>query len=115
MPKIYTIDAKGKKIGRVASEVASIIMGKKDPGFRRNAVSDIHVVIKNSQLADVNEKKLENKKYGNYSGFPGGLKIKSMKQVVAKLGFGRIFERAVWGMLPKNRLRSRMIKNLKVE
>ncbi len=115
MSKIYTIDAKGKKIGRVASEAASIIMGKRDPGFRRNVVSDIKVVIKNSQLADISEKKLESKKYGHYSGFPGGLKIKSMKQIVAKAGFGKIFEKAVWGMLPKNLLRSHMIKNLKVE
>jgi large subunit ribosomal protein L13 len=115
MAKVYTLDATGKKIGRVASEAASIIMGKKDTGFRRNVHADVEVVIVNSKLTDITEKKLMNKAYKNYSGYPGGLKIKSMKQVLVKKGMKELYETAVWGMLPKNRMRAEMIKKLKVE
>ena len=115
MAKVYTIDAKGKKVGRIASEAASIIMGKKDPGFRRNVLADTEVVIKNADLSDVTEKKLSDKIYKNYSGYPGGLRTRSMKQVKTKGGFIKIYEDAVWGMLPKNRMRKQMIKKLRVE
>lgn len=115
MAKVYTIDAKGRKIGRVASEAASIIMGKKDQGFRRNVLADVEVIIKNADLSDVTEKKLTEKIYQSYSGYPGGLKFKSMKQVSLKSGYDRIYKTAVFGMLPKNRMRSQMIKKLKVE
>lgn len=115
MAKLYTIDATGRKIGRVASEAASIIMGKKDIGFKRNVLADVEVVIKNAELSDVTEKKLAEKIYKSYSGYPGGLISKSMKQMADKNGYSRIYEKAVFGMLPKNRLRSEMIKKLKVE
>ena len=71
----YTIDAKGKKLGRVAAEAASILMGKNTPAFERNTVADHKVLITNASLADINEDKLETKEFDSYTGHPVGLKF----------------------------------------
>lgn len=110
----YTIDAKGKKLGRVAAEAASILMGKNTPAFERNKVSDHKVLITNASLADINEAKLETKEYDSYTGHPGGLKFEKLKRVVEKKGYGEAFRLAIVGMLPANRIAKEMMKNLTV-
>jgi large subunit ribosomal protein L13 len=110
----YTIDAKGKKLGRVAQEAASILMGKNTPAFERNVVADHKVAIINASLADIDVTKLETKEYDSYSGHPGGLKMEKMKRVVEKKGYGEAFRLAIEGMLPANRIAKQMMKNLKV-
>ena len=108
----HTLDAKGKKLGRIASQAASFLMGKNTTSFVRNAVPKVKVKIINASKADIRNKKLDSKKYKQYSGYPGGLKITGMKKLTSDKGFRESFKIAVYGMLPKNKLRSEMIKNL---
>lgn len=113
--KNHTIDASGKKLGRVASEAASILMGKHEADFARNKVLETSVLIKNASKLSITEKKSKEKTYKSYSGYPGGLKIATLEEVKTKKGTGEIVKKAVYGMLPKNKLRSIMIKKLKIE
>lgn len=110
----YTIDAKGKKLGRVAAEAASILMGKNTPEFERHTVASHKVLITNASLADIDAVKLETKEYDSYTGHPGGLKMEKMKRLVEKHGYGEAFKLAIEGMLPANRIAKEMMKNLKV-
>lgn len=110
----YTLDAENKKIGRVATEAAVFLMGKNNTDFKRNVVSDVKVEIINCSKAVVDDKKKSQKTYSRYSGYPGGLKQPTMKEVISKKGFGELFKEAISGMLPKNKLRERMLKNLTV-
>jgi len=109
-----TIDAKGKTLGRVATEAASLLMGKDKTSFVRNKISGESVLIINASQIKIDPKKMKEKFYLNYSGYPGGLKKEDMKKVVGKKGFAEIFKLAIDGMLPKNRLHDKMMKNLKV-
>lgn len=108
----YTLDAENKKIGRIASQAAVYLMGKNLADFKRNEVADVKVEIKNASKLSVQQTKFETKTYSRYSGYPGGLRQPTMEQVVAKKGYGEVLKEAVSGMLPKNKLRSRMLKNL---
>ncbi len=110
----YTLDAENKKIGRVATQAAVYLMGKNVADFKRNAIPDVTVEIKNASKADIHEKKLTQKTYSRYSGYPGGLRQPTMEQVIAKKGYSELFKEAVSGMLPKNKLRSKMMNNLKI-
>lgn len=111
---MITIDATGKKLGRVASEAASYLMGKKTVSFARNKVTDVKVNITNTSKADINEKKLSSTEYVTFTGFRGGIYSEKMSEIVAKKGFKEVFERAVYGMLPKNKLTKAMMKNLNI-
>lgn len=111
----YTIDAQGKKLGRIAQEAASILMGKNTPAFRRDQLSGNTVVIENASKADISLAKLETKEYERYSGYPGGLTYEKMKRTIEKKGYGEVFRYAVMGMLPANRLADKMMKNLTVK
>ncbi|MDP3989115.1 MAG: 50S ribosomal protein L13 [bacterium] len=111
----YVIDAKEKSLGRVASEAAMALRGKNDPSFAPNKLSDVWVTIKNTGTISVTEKKLEQKTYTRYSGYPGGLYKQSLSNLVDKKGYSEAMRKAVYGMLPNNRLRSRMMKRLTIE
>ncbi len=108
----YTIDAKNRPLGRVATEAAAILRGKNSVHFAPNIAPDIKVVVENIKQIKISEKKAEQKEYKSFSGYPGGLKITPMKKEMAKKGIEYIFRKTVMGMLPKNKLRSIMIKNL---
>lgn len=108
----YAIDAQGKKLGRIASEAATVLMGKNRADFVRNAIPNVKVKIVGASKIFVTNKKMEAKVYKNYSGYPGGLKERSMKKVVSDKGMKEVLRIAIRGMLPKNRLRDRMMKNL---
>ena len=108
----YTLDAENKTIGRVATEAAVFLMGKNKPEFARNVIPQVTVEIKNASKASIHEKKRETKTYSRYSGYPGGLRQPTMVQVIAKHGYSELFKEAVKGMLPKNKLRSKMMNNL---
>jgi len=109
---IYTIDAQGKKIGRIASEAASCLMGKKTVTFAKNAVADAKVEIINAEKADVIAKKKESDKYVTYTGFRGGLNSETLGELVNRRGMTEVFRRAVYRMLPDNKLRDLRMKNL---
>lgn len=108
------IDAKGKKLGRVAAEAASILMGKNSTSFQRNVAPKVSVHVTNAGAIDFGEKKLLQKEYKRYSGYPGGLKTEKLSNRLARRGSKEVVRQAVSGMLPKNKLRAVMIKNLKV-
>jgi len=114
MPKTYTIDAHGKMIGRIASEAATYLMGKNTPEFAKNKIPKVSVTIVNASKANILDKKKKETIYTHYTGYPGGLRKLSMEQVIAKKGYQEIFRKAIYGMLPTNKLRSKMIKNLTV-
>ncbi len=108
----YKIDAENKKIGRIASEIATILMGKNTPDFEKHKVADNTVVVLNASKLSIDPKKLEEKEYERYSGYPGGLKFESLKRLIEKKGYGEVIKYAVYGMLPANKLRPRLMKNL---
>lgn len=109
----HTIDASGKILGRLATEVATILMGKKKPEYVPYLDIGDFVVVTHASKIKVTGKKMKDKIYTRHSGYPGGLKVESLdKMLIRKPEF--VIEHAVKGMLPHNRLGSRMIKKLKV-
>ena len=110
--KVHKIDAKGKKLGRVASEAAIVLRGKDTPEFVRNKVPEVSVHIINAASLDIDDRKRESKEYIHYTGYPGGLRTKTMDQVISKKGYEEILKKAVYGMLPGNKLRPIMMKRL---
>jgi large subunit ribosomal protein L13 len=107
----YVIDAKGKVLGRIASEIAHRLMGKDKPYFVRNLDCGDHVVVINANDYVVTGTKEHDKLYSNFSGFPGGLKQKTLRQIRNEKPTEPI-RHAVWGMLPKNKLRDRLMTRL---
>lgn len=108
----YTLDAENKKMGRIATKAAEYLMGKNLSDFKRNSIPEVTVEIVNTSKMVPDEKKMTQKTYSRYSGYPGGLKQPTMEQVIAKKGYSELFREAVLGMLPKNKLRPKMMKNL---
>ena len=105
------IDASNQPLGRLASKIAQLLRGKHSPAFQPYILSKEKVIVTNTGKIKFTGRKLEQKKYYHYSGYPGGLSEKKMKDVFEK-NPNEVLRRAVWGMLPKNRLRKEMIKNL---
>ena len=110
--KPIIIDAKEKKLGRVASEAASYLMGKKSASYSRNSLSCVKVSIINCSKADINEKKKKDKIYVTFTGFRGGLFEESLAHLSDRKGYSEAFCIAVYRMLPSNSLRREMMKNL---
>ena len=109
----HEIDASGKILGKVATEAASLLMGKHKPIFSRHLDSGDFVVITNAEKIRVTGNKSKQKLYYRHSGYPGGLKSISLEKLL-QTDPTRVIEHAVKGMLPKNRLRAGMMKRLKV-
>lgn len=111
---IYKIDAEGKVLGRIASEAAKALRGKNSPNFARNLTPDLVVEITNASKMKVTQLKAQSKKYARYSGYPGGLKFPSLAIIAGKHGLREPLRLAIHGMLPKNKLRARLMNNLKI-
>ena len=107
----HIVDVKGKTIGNAATEIAVKLMGKQKPNFVRHLDCGDFVVVINSKLVESTGKKETNKMYGKYSGYPGGLKQKALWQV-RKENPNEVIRHAVWGMLPTNKLRDRLVTRL---
>ena len=112
--KEYKFDAKGEKIGRLASQIATVLMGKDDPNYAPNKVADVKVLVENASQLDISEKKKDEEIYDRYSGYPGGRKEISLRKLIEKKGYGEPLKNAIYGMLPKNKLRDLMMKNLTI-
>ncbi|MEK7063798.1 MAG: 50S ribosomal protein L13 [Patescibacteria group bacterium] len=112
--KTYTIDAKGKRLGRVASEAATYLMGKNRADFVRHKSPSVRVVITNAGKLVLTESKKADTKYMKYSGYQGGLKIQDMTELSAKHGYKEVMKRAIKGMIPNNKLRPDMLKRLAI-
>lgn len=109
----YLVDAEGKTLGRLASEIAKILRGKHKPIYTPHLDCGDYVIVINAGKIRVTGKKLDQKVYYRHSGYPGGLKSISLKDQLKKHPT-RVLQAAVWGMLPHNRLGRAMIKKLKV-
>ncbi len=107
------VDAKGKTLGRFASEIAKILSGKNKPEYTPNADLGDFVVVVNANEINVTGKKLEQKIYYRHSGYPGGIKSKPLKDVMESSASEAI-KSAVKGMLPKSKLGRQMFTKLKV-
>ncbi len=110
----YVIDATGKVPGRIATEIAVILMGKNRTDFARNTIPTVEVEVRAAGAMSLDRNKLRDKMYARHSLYPGGLTLESMSHVIEKKGAKEVLRRAVYGMLPKNKLRPRMMKNLKI-
>jgi large subunit ribosomal protein L13 len=108
------IDATNKKLGRIAQEAAMALMGKDEPTYEPNRVNTEGVHIINASKVDIDEKKKEDKKYRWYTGYPSGLKERSLSELIEKKGISNVFEKAIFGMLPDNKLRKLRMKKLKI-
>ena len=109
----YVVDAKDQILGRLASEIAQKLIGKNKPTYTPHIDGGDHVVVINASEIAVTGNKEETKMYYRHSGFPGGLKEKSLGDL-KKTYPTRIIEKAVFNMLPKNKLRSGRMTRLKV-
>lgn len=109
--KWYVIDAEGKPLGRVASKAAHILRGKHKATYKPNIDCGDFIIIINAEKAILTGNKLDNKKYYNHSGYPGGLRERTAREMQEKYPIEMV-ERAVKGMLPKNRLGRQMYKKL---
>jgi len=107
----FIFDAKGKILGRLATEIAHQLMGKSKPYYVSNLDCGNNVVVINANDYRVTGNKEKNKLYGNYSGYPGGLKQKTLGQLREEKPTMPI-RQAVYGMLPKNKLRDRLMTRL---
>jgi large subunit ribosomal protein L13 len=112
---IKTIDASGRTLGRVASEVAMTLMGKTKPTFERNVYSGFPVKVINASKLRITAKKLEEIYHTRYSGIPGGLRILKGTETAEKRGLKELIRMATTQMLPGNKLRRVMIKHLTIE
>jgi large subunit ribosomal protein L13 len=108
----YTIDAKNKKVGRIASQAAALLMGKNLTTFSKNVVPQVEVHITNVAGLDINPNKASYTKHARHSGYPGGIKVRTTKNIIEHKGTKEVVRKAVYGMLPTNKLRSKMIRNL---
>ncbi|MEA3399521.1 MAG: uL13 family ribosomal protein [Patescibacteria group bacterium] len=113
--KTHTIDATDKSLGRVASEAASVLLGKDSPDFTKNQVADVKVVIENTSKTKKDEKRMKKILHSKFSGYPSGLKFESNLKIIKEKGWGELYRIAVKKMLPSNKLRPLMMKNLEIK
>ncbi len=111
--KTYLVDASGKTLGRLATKVASTLIGKGKACFAKDQISGDQVVVINAKSVYVTGKKPEQKIYKHYTGYPGGLKTYTYEELMAKKP-EEIIMRAVSRMLPKNKLGREMLRRLRV-
>ena len=111
--KWYVVDAEGRTLGRLASEIASILRGKKKPIFTPHVDTGDYVIVINAEKVAVTGKKRKEKIYKRHTGYPGGLRERTFEKLLERKP-EEIIRHAVKGMMPKGRLGRQMYKKLKV-
>ena len=109
-----TLDATDQALGRLAVKIAVALRGKHRASYQPNQDLGDFVIVKNITKVKFTGKKLEQKKYYHHTSYSGGLRAVPMKNLFAE-NPGEVLKKAVWGMLPKNKLRSEQIKRLKCQ
>lgn len=109
----YLVDANDQTLGRLASKIAAVILGKHKPNFTPGVDTGDFVIVINAERIAVTGTKMDDKFYYSHSGYPGGLKSISLRKQLAKFP-DRVIRAAVWGMLPHNKAGRQMIKKLKI-
>lgn len=113
-PIVYTIDASGRTLGRVASDAAQALLGKKSPQYVKNFVLPVTVNIVNAGKLVITEKREATATYIRYTGYPGGLRSATMTELKAKKGLEEVVRKTVDGMIPRNKLRKDRMKRLSI-
>jgi large subunit ribosomal protein L13 len=109
----YVVDAEGQNLGRLATRIADTLRGKRKPQYTPHVDTGDFVVVVNAEKVAVTGKKLEQKLYYRHSGYPGGLRVRTLAQQLERRPT-EVLRKAVKGMLPKNRLASQQISKLKI-
>lgn len=109
----YLVDANDQLLGRLATRIAAILLGKNKPNFTPGMDTGDYVVVINAERIRVTGDKLDSKVYYRYSGYPGGMKKTTLRDQLVK-NPELVIRQAVWGMLPHNRFGKRIIKKLKI-
>ena len=109
----YLVDAEGKTLGRLATQIADTLRGKRKPQFTPHVDTGDFVVVVNAEKITVTGNKLDQKKYYRHSGYPGGLKERTLREQLERRPT-EVLRSAVQGMLPKNRLARQQITKLKI-
>lgn len=112
-PGWVIVDASGQTVGRIATQIASVLKGKHKPEYTPNQPMGDFVVVVNAEKVVFTGRKLDQKIYTRYTGYQGGLRLTTAREMLVKAP-ERVLEKAVWGMLPKNRLGRKLIRRLKV-
>ena len=111
--KWYVVDAEGRTLGRLATEIAKTLRGKNKPQYTPHVDVGDFVVVVNAEKVVVTGKKAEQKVYRRHSGYPGGLKTTSYERMMERRPT-EVLRKAVYGMMPKNRLARRQMRKLKI-
>ncbi len=109
----HIVDADGQNLGRLASRIATVLIGKHRPEYTPGVDMGDYVVVTNCNGISVTGKKMDEKIYYRHSGYPGGLKEKTLRQMLDSHP-DRVIRSAVWGMLPHNKLGRKLLKKLKI-
>jgi large subunit ribosomal protein L13 len=109
--RTHSIDANGKRLGKIATEAARVLMGKDQATFAKHIIEDVTVKIENASKMDIPDKKKE-EIYQSYSGYPGGRKTETLERLGTRLGYAEVIRRTVQGMLPNNKHKKRLMKQL---
>jgi large subunit ribosomal protein L13 len=111
-PVTHTIDATDRTLGRVASEAAHALLGKRSVHFAKNKALPVKVVVTNAGKMHLPARRTQGKVYSRYTGYPGGFYETTMEQMIAKKGIAEVVKKTVDGMIPRNKLRAPRMKNL---
>jgi large subunit ribosomal protein L13 len=106
-------DAKDKTLGRLASQIAVELMGKKKVSYKPYQMNNVRVIVINSKCIKVSGDKMDKKKYYRHSGYPGGLKVETLRNLLFRKP-NYVLMNAIKGMLPKNKLQKIYLKRLKI-
>lgn len=109
----YVVDANDQNLGRLATKITSVLLGKHKPSFTPGMDTGDYVVVVNAERITVTGTKLDNKFYYRHSGYPSGLKQISLRDQLAKFP-DRVIRQAVWGMMPHNKYGRSALKKLKI-
>ncbi len=112
LPSTHVIDATDRTLGRVCSEAAHALLGKRSVHFTKHQTLPITVTVKNVGKMHLPSRRTEGKVYTRYSGYPGGLYSMTMKEMIIKKGIAEVVKKTVDGMIPRNKLRAPRMKNL---
>jgi len=109
--RTHTIDATGKRLGKVATEAAAVLIGKDQVDFAKHIITDVQVEIQNVSKLDIPEKK-KGEIYQSYSGYPGGRHTETLEHLGERLGYKEVVRRTIGGMLPGNKHKKRLLNQL---
>jgi len=107
------VDANDETLGRLATQIAILLLGKHKPGFTPGVEMGDYVIVVNAERIKVTGKKMDDKMYYRHSGYPGGLKSINLRDQLAKHP-ERVIEKAVWGMIPHNRMGRQLMRKLRI-